>query len=88
MKIKQISYSSHFKRAFKKLPKNLKEEVLEREISFRANCFDPKLKTHKLSGHLKEFWSFSITGSYRIMFAIESDGVVSFIDVDDHAIYS
>lgn len=88
MQVKEIFYSSHFLRAFKKLPKALKAEVLEHEVLFRRNCFDPKIKTHKLTGKLKEYWSFSITPSHRILFAIESEGVVSFIDVGDHDIYS
>lgn len=88
MKVKEIKYSSHFLRAFKKLPKALKSEVFERETIFRRNCFDPRLKTHKLNGNLREFWAFSITSSYRIMFAVEGDGIVEFIDVDDHSIYA
>lgn len=88
MKVEEIKYSSHFLRALKKLPKSLKSEILERETMFRENIFDPKLKTHKLKGELKGFWAFSITESYRIMFAIEDDGAISFIDVGDHDIYS
>ncbi len=87
MKILEISYSSHFLRAFKKLPKNLRFEVAEREAMFKADCFDGRLKTHKLGGSLKEFWAFSITSAYRIMFAFESEGIVTFVDVDDHSIY-
>lgn len=87
MKVKVIKYSSHFLRAFKKLPKVLKSEILAREAIFRKNCFDPKLKTHKLSGSLRAFWTFSITTSYRIMFTIEGDGLIEFVDVDDHDIY-
>ncbi len=87
MEVTTIFYSSHFLRSLKKLPKNVKEEVSEREAMFRKNCFDPRLKTHKLSGHLKEFWSFSLTTSFRVMFAIKDDGIVSFMDVGDHDIY-
>lgn len=39
MKVKEIKYSSHFLRAFKKLPKTLKSEVLEREAMFRKKLF-------------------------------------------------
>lgn len=88
MEVKKIKYSSHFLRAFKKLPKKLKSEIIEREALFRENIFDPRLKAHKLKGVLKEFWAFSITESHRIMFAIEDDGIISFIDVGDHDIYS
>ncbi|MEK9156592.1 MAG: type II toxin-antitoxin system RelE/ParE family toxin [Patescibacteria group bacterium] len=88
MKVEEIKYSSHFLRALKKLPKSLKSEILKQETIFRENRLNPKLKTHKLKGELKGFWAFSITKSYRIMFAIEDNGVISFIDVGDHDIYS
>ncbi len=88
MKVKEIKYSSHFRRAMKKLPKNLKAEVLERELIFKRNFSDPRLKTHKLNGNLKQFWAFSITDSFRIMFATDGKGVITFVDVDNHGIYS
>lgn len=88
MKAEEIQYSSHFLRALKKLPKELASEVLKREAMFRTNIFNPKLKTHKLKGELKGFWAFSITESHRIMFAIENNKVISFIDVGDHDIYT
>jgi addiction module RelE/StbE family toxin len=87
MEIRRINYSAHFKRAFKKLPHNLKQEVVEREILFKKNCFDPRFDTHKLSGKLKGYWSFSITHKHRIMFEFEDAGEVGFIDVGDHSIY-
>ena len=87
MQIHSIQYSSHFKRAFKKLPHNLKDTVKEREDIFKKDCFDPRLGTHKCSGKLKDFWSFSITYKHRILFTFEGDGVVGFVDVDDHSVY-
>ena len=87
MKIKKIFYTSHFRRAFKRLPRELKDEILAREKLFHTNCFDKRLKTHKLAGQLKQYWAFSITSSHRIMFEIIKDGVVAFIDVGNHSIY-
>jgi mRNA-degrading endonuclease YafQ of YafQ-DinJ toxin-antitoxin module len=85
--IKKIYYSSHFLRAFKHLPIQLKPLVVEREILFRKDCFDAKLKTHKLSGKYKEHWAFSIDYHYRVMFRFLSASEVLFENVDDHAIY-
>ena len=62
-------------------------EVAAREKLFRADCFHPSLDTHKLSGKLKGFWSFSITRKYRVMFQFLSAHEVYFVDVDDHDLY-
>jgi proteic killer suppression protein len=59
----EISFDDSFKRACKKRFQGNHE--LERKFrikleKFKENPFDPSLKTHKLSGKLKELWSFSI----------------------------
>jgi plasmid maintenance system killer protein len=82
-----VRYSSHFRRRLKKLNRDLAAEVAEREKQFRIDCFHPSLDTHKLSGKLKGFWSFSITRKYRILFQFISAHEAYFIDVDDHDIY-
>lgn len=87
MTISEIIYSPHFVRAFKKTSKNIQVEIQEREVWFRADCFDPRLKTHKLSGKLDGFWAFSITKKHRILFSFEETGTVTFIDTDDHDLY-
>ena len=87
MKIRRILYSTRFERAFVTMDKKDKELIVERERIFRENCFDSRLKTHKLKGRLKNYWSFSITHSFRIMFEFLDDGVAVFIDVGDLSIY-
>ncbi len=85
--IRKIYYSSRFLRALKSLPIELKPAVVERETIFRKDCFNPRLKTHKLSGKYKEHWAFSIDYHYRIMFRFLSDTEVLFENVDNHSIY-
>ncbi len=87
MKIKEIFYTSHFEKSFKRLERNLKIKAVKKEEVFRNDCFDPALDTHKLKGHLFGYWSFSINREYRVMFRFESDGKVTFIDVGSHSIY-
>lgn len=83
----EISYSSSFNKAYKKLIK-LKPEIEEKFWSrvdiFFQNPFDSQLKTHKLSGKLKDLWSFSIDFSVRIIFVFEGNQKVTFIDIGTH----
>jgi addiction module RelE/StbE family toxin len=47
------------------------------------NPYTPSLKTHKLSGDLKDFWSCSITYEIRLRFKIVDD-IVELIDIGSH----
>ncbi|MCC7196587.1 type II toxin-antitoxin system mRNA interferase toxin, RelE/StbE family [Candidatus Peregrinibacteria bacterium] len=87
MKIKKIIYTSHFKRALKKLPESIKKQMIQKEKLFRANCFDPRLKTHKLNDPLSEYWSFSVNHSTRTLFSFETNEETAFIDIGPHSIY-
>lgn len=85
--ITRIEYTNTFSKSYKKLP--LKEKILaeRREEIFRQNAFDTRLKTHRLKGKLKDFWSFSITYSYRILFKFTAKSEVIFYDIGSHDIY-
>ena len=87
MQVKTILYSSHFERALKSLGPEWKEVVDERAALFQENCFHARLKTHKLKGNLKEYWSFSLTQKHRVLFQFLKKGTVVFIDVEDHSVY-
>lgn len=82
-----ISYTSTFAKHYRKLLPRIKNQAKKREKIFRKNPMDPRLKTHALTGKLKGYFAFSITHQYRIMFAFEPDGSVTFIDVETHTIY-
>lgn len=86
-KITRVETSNYFERAFRKLPKDLQQKVVERIAIFKQNPIDPKLKTHKLIGKLTGDWSFSVDYHNRIRFRILSKGVVLLIDVGSHDIY-
>lgn len=83
----RIYYSSKFEREYKKLSNKIKKLTEEREAIFRKNPFDPKLNTHKLHGRLKEYWVFSISDKYRIVFEFAEKDVVWFHSIGDHSIY-
>ena len=59
----EISFSSLFKRAYKKRIKgnlDLEARFWQKVEEFALDPFDKSLKTHKLSGKLKDLWSFSV----------------------------
>ena len=83
----QVFYTTRFKRKFRKLPADIQKTAVKREVVFRKNPFDKILRTHKLTGELAGYWSFSIDYSYRIIFRFEGDDVVFFITAGDYSIY-
>ncbi|OGE80536.1 MAG: hypothetical protein A2660_00965 [Candidatus Doudnabacteria bacterium RIFCSPHIGHO2_01_FULL_45_18] len=83
----QIIYSPKFEREYKRLPVKIKQLAEKKEKLFRVNPFDPKLKTHKLSGRLREFWAFSVDYQHRIVFEFATKNLVYFHAVGTHDVY-
>jgi addiction module RelE/StbE family toxin len=84
----QIIYSPKFAREYKNLPPKVKLNAEKLERFFRQNPFHSRLKTHKLRGRLKDFWSFSIGRKYRIIFEFgKNSDSVYFHSVGNHDIY-
>jgi len=84
----RIYYSSKFEREYKRLPVKIKFPAEKKEKIFRQNPFDQRLKTHKLTGNLREFWSFSIDNSHRIIFEFADGKAIWFHSVGGHEIYN
>ena len=82
-----VVYKPVFLRQYRKLPKELQEEVKEQIALFQADPKHPSLKAHKLQGKLQGFWSFRVNYSYRIVFLYESKRRVALLAVGDHSVY-
>ena len=84
----EISFATSFTRVFKKKIKNRKEiENLFWECVdiFIENPFHNSLKTHKLSGKLKNLWGFSIEYNLRVIFYFENNKTQAiFVDIGSH----
>lgn len=83
----KVSFSSSFKRAFKKRIKGkqeLESKFWNKLELFTNNPFEPNLKTHKLSGKLKDLWSFSLEYDERVLFYFTDDGNAVFINIGNH----
>ncbi|HUD09310.1 MAG TPA: type II toxin-antitoxin system mRNA interferase toxin, RelE/StbE family [Patescibacteria group bacterium] len=83
----KIIYSTKFAKEYKKLSLKVKKLAEKKEKIFRKDLFEPSLKTHKLTGKLKEYYSFSIDYQYRIIFEFAGKDVVWFHSVGTHEIY-
>jgi len=53
---------------------------------FLNDPFDSRLKTHKLSGKLKDLWSFSLEYDLRVVFFFTKDKPKKavFVDIGTH----
>ena len=83
----EITFSKSFKRAFKKkIAGNIEHEerFWEKLELFKNNPFEATLKTHKLSGKLKDYWSFSVEYDLRVIFYFVDSESVVFIDIGTH----
>ena len=61
-----------FKRLIRKNPQ-LRSSVAKTLSQLEKDCFDPSLKTHKLTGDLANVWSCSIDYQNRILFEFIKD---------------
>lgn len=83
----EISFSSSFQRAFKRRVKGnaeLEAKFWKKVEQFIQDPFDRSLKTHKLTGKLKELWSFSVEYDQRVVFYFTDEGKAVFVDIGNH----
>ena len=83
----EVCFSFSFKRAFKKRIKgdaDFEARFWQKLEQLIREPFEPSLKTHKLSGRLKEFCSFSVDYDERVLFYFTEDGKAVFVDLGSH----
>lgn len=52
--------------------------------AFIADPYDERLRTHKLSGKLKDLWSLSIAYDIRVIFHFADEQKTVFVDIGKH----
>ena len=82
-----IIYSEKFVSQFESLDKRTRD-LTEKKIGiFTSNHKHPSLKTHKLSGALEGYLSFSIDLKLRIVFEYGEKDTVHFLKIGSHDVY-
>ena len=82
-----LIWDQGFKRRYKKRVKNnteLKTKFWESIELFTKEPFNPRLRTHKLTGKLSGLWAFSIDYDCRVIFKFLNDHEVLLIDIGTH----
>ncbi len=82
--IRVIYYTTHFARQYRQLPQAVKLLAEKNGALFRADAFDPHLRTHKLKGKLEGRWSLSVAPDVRIIFRFLDGDEALFLAVGSH----
>ena len=85
----QVAFSDSFKKAFAKRIKKsteIEQGFWDKLEFFVRDPFHSQLKTHKLSGKLKDLWSFSVEYDLRVVFYFTKDKPKKavFVDIGTH----
>ena len=83
----KITWDQGFKRIYKKKVKNndeLKKKFGDAMDLFSKNLFNPRLRTHKLTGKLEGLWALSIDYDCRVIFQFIDKNEVLLIDIGGH----
>jgi len=81
----KIIFHKNFEKQYKKLPKNIKLKVKERNILFMKEPYNPLLNNHTLSGGYIGYRSINITGNIRIVYRFLDENIILFTEVGTHS---
>lgn len=82
-----IKFKPSFIKLYKKADPHLKEEIEDTLEKLKKSENHQKLKLHKLSGKLQDFYSCSINYKQRILFEIVDTKDIVVLLFGDHDIY-
>lgn len=83
----KISWDQGFKRIYRKESKERRrtqEQILDRCGNVCKDPFQPRLRTHKLTGRLEGLWAFSVNFDCRVIFKFISKTEILLIDIGGH----
>lgn len=87
MNIEKIDFSNKFIKSLNKLAVKERKLYLRKYEWLVKDVFDPRLKTHKLTGKLNGLWSFSISHQYRVIFEFVDERSILCHEVGTHGVY-
>jgi len=81
----KIRFHRRFQKAFKKLSPKIQDKFYDRLAIFVENPFHPVLNNHSVDAAYPNWRSINITGDYRALYEIQSDGAAIFMKIGTHA---
>ena len=81
----QYFLSKSFEKQFKKLPKKIKQRVIERLSAFVSDPMDYRLHNHALMGEWMGHRNIDISGDIRAIYKRVDEKVVRFVAVGSHS---
>lgn len=81
----RITTTKKFDKQFRKQPQKIQKEFSNRIELFLIDLYNPILNTHKLSGKLKDLWSFNVSGDIRVVFDRSFGDVVVLEAIGSHS---
>ena len=82
-----IHTSSRFKRSYKKLPIQIKEDFTKKIEIFKQHPLHRSLNTHKLSGKLEDYHAFYLRDGFRVFFDFIESNIILLINIGNHDEY-
>ena len=79
----EIRFSVDFRKRYQKLNDKIKKAFHQRLKLFTQDTRNSLLRDHALSGKLKGYRSFSVTGDIRAVYYIQKN-IAYFVDVGTH----
>jgi mRNA-degrading endonuclease RelE of RelBE toxin-antitoxin system len=72
---RELQTTRSFDRLFKRLPKHIRSEALEKVGMYLNTPAHPSLRAKRIRG-TDRLWELSVTMNYRITFEVEDDRVI------------
>ena len=83
----QVHFKPSFIRQVNRLPKALQDELIEKIALFKNSRNHRALRVHKLHGHLKDCYGFSVNFRFRVVFEYTSKTEAVLLAIGDHSMY-
>jgi addiction module RelE/StbE family toxin len=80
-----ITTTKKFDKQFRKQSQKIQKEFAKRIELFLVDINSPTLNTHKLSGKLKDLWSFNVSGDIRVVFDKSFGDIVVLEAIGSHS---
>jgi len=81
----KTQFHNSFKKRYKKLPPNIRNQFDKRLRLFEENPLYPLLHNHQLVGKRNSQWSINVTGDWRAIYTWKGEHTAVFLDIDTHS---